>query len=366
MKPSPHTDHLTQAELELLLAGNPDAQTRQRLEQLLAECELSREAAAGYAAVPGAMADLPALKKSIALKSGLAKPVWLNSVLIGGAAVAVAAITYFSWPNAETKPLAVTTPQQPVQTVQTPPAANDFPADVVLTPEAEHFVNPEAKPAALTEKQKPAADTAKISPEPIIDAQPIAPAQANNISPAQPDVPAHSEPQYNAPVSYILDLKVTDFEKYYRGNIEVKELQLPGVPAQFEDTIRQRHDAESSETVREVPAEKFLREGLKAFRDGHYGRCVEKMEVLRKNNPADLNAAFYMGVCYVKLEMYSNALPLLDEVLKSPNNVFHEEAKWYKAQALIGDGQTEEGNELLKEIASGNGFYKQKAAEMLK
>jgi tetratricopeptide (TPR) repeat protein len=178
-----------------------------------------------------------------------------------------------------------------------------------------------------------------------------------------PVVPKNPEIGYNASIGYIMDLKVTEFEKYYRKMVEVDELEFTGVSAQFDNFASEQEN--DGETVREVPAEQFLNEGLRAFHNGHYGKCIEKMEVLRKNNPSDLNAAFYMGVSYVKLEMYEKSIPFFDQVLNSPNNVFHEEANWYKALALIGNGNTEAAKKVLTEISQKDGFYKEKAAAKL-
>jgi hypothetical protein len=362
MKSSRHNDHLTQNELEDFLRGNLQPGDKQRVEKLLEDCELSREAVKGYAAVPAAFADLPALQKQVAVKSGLANPVWLNTILIGGVIAAIGTAGYFFMKDDSGLPGKIA-----VKTEISSPA---FEEPVVLSPEAENFINPEAKPQKpLAVKQKSKSDSAKGN---VVPGRPVAdPGPGIPVSPPEPlESPKPVIPKqpsgYNAPVGYIFDLKITEFDNYYRGGtIEVPEIELRGVPAQFEDS-NQRDEAEKEETVRQVPAEKFLREGLLAFRDGHYGRCIEKMEVLNKHNAADLNAAFYMGVCYVKLEMFRKAIPLLDQVLASGNNVFHEEAKWYKAQALIGNGQQEEGNKLLREIADGDGFYKQKAADMLR
>ena len=63
MKPSPH---ITQPELEAYLSGKLGPEAKAKVDQLLGECELSREAVAGFTAVPGALNDLPALKQQIA------------------------------------------------------------------------------------------------------------------------------------------------------------------------------------------------------------------------------------------------------------------------------------------------------------
>jgi tetratricopeptide (TPR) repeat protein len=190
--------------------------------------------------------------------------------------------------------------------------------------------------------------------KPIVDSVPVATSVA-------------ASEKYNASAGYIVDLKVTEFDKYYRSQtIEVKELKLGGTPAEFEDQDAGKKDAKDGEIVHSVPSDQFLREGLLAFRDARYGKCVSKMEVLLTHNPDDINALFYTAVSYVKLEMYSKAIPLLDKIIADPNNVFDEEAEWYKALALEGNGDTAAAQELFKKISTNGGFYSKQAASRLK
>ncbi len=358
MKTSPHTDHLSPKELSDLINGKIDAKSNTRIHKLLEDCELSKEALAGFIAVPGAMKDISSLNKSISVKSGIIKtPIWMSVVTVVVGAGLVIGMGYALWPG-EDKPVELNyIPETPKVYVASTP-------DVDLTPAAEHFVNPEAKPKSQAViSQGKIVDTTNVKP---IDSktEQIAVTEVEKVE-VKPIVPSHPEVGYNASVGFIQDLKITEFEKYYRKTIEVREPILKGVPAQFEDETKQKAEG-GNETVRNVPAEQFLNEGLFAFHDGRYGRCIEKMEVLKKFNDKDLNATFYMGVSYVKLEMFEKAIVMFDQILSNANNVFHEEANWYKALALIGNGNIEAAKILLNEIASKEGFYKEKAITKLK
>lgn len=364
MKPSPSTDYFTQQQLTDFLEGKLDPSAKAKAEKLLSDCELSREAVAGFTAVPGAIAELPSLQKEIAQRSGMqASKFWLNTFIGTIAVAAIGVAAYFAWPEKQKQisqePLAqvsTTTSPQPDQT-------NILP-NVPLTPESEHFVNPEAKPV-VKKAAAPSKDSATAHPDLTANYPQDYEAPQPLPETHKPVVPKKTEPGYNASVGFVLDLKVTEYDKLYKGTIVQKELPLPGVPAQYEDKEGRDRDKDAIPSVREIPKDQFLVEGLQAFRDERYGRCIEKMELLRKNNPNDLNAAFYMGVSYVKLEMYGKAIPLLDEILNAPNNVFHEEARWYKAQALRGEGDTDGARKLFTEIAGKEGFYQQKAKDAL-
>ena len=357
MKTSLHNDHLSQQELRDALRGKSGA----RVKKLLDDCELSKEALAGFTAFPDAMNDMSSINKEIAKKSGMVQtPKWMSVVTIVIGIALVAGIGYALWPH---EPEISQQPQIDMLPVYSPPANSPV---VDLTPKEEHFVNPEAKvkPVATISQGKPV-DSVGTNPAETKQ-EPIAVEPVEKIE-VKPVVPVHPEAGYNAPVGFIHDLKITEFDKYYRkATIEVREPALKGgVSAQFEDEGKQKEDGET-ETVRNIPAEKFLNDGLLAFHDGKYGRCIEKMEVLKKFNDKDLNATFYMAVSYFQLDMNAKAIAMFDEVLNAPNNVFHEEAKWYKALALIKNGQTDAAKTLLNEIAAKDGFYKEKAIEKLK
>ncbi|HLG03801.1 MAG TPA: hypothetical protein VI731_09420 [Bacteroidia bacterium] len=362
MKFSLHNGHLSPAALRAYLGGKLQGNEKLRADELLEECDLSRDAVEGFSCNPAALADLPALQKKIEINSGLKNPAWMNVTVITAGIGIVAVSAWFILGN---KQEINKRPINPDQATIAEPVQNALP---VLTPQSEHFVNPDAKLSqAITKRKTPVADSQagknisvpgkEVFAIPVLQPSPLS-------IPASVIVTPH--PGYNASVVFILDLKVTDFEKLYKGTTIIKRgLRMSGVPAQFDDEKDRDRINTDEETVNLIPAENFLREGLQAFRDGRYGRCIEKMETLKKNNPADINALFYIGASYVKLEMHGKAIPFLDQVLNSSNNVFHEEAIWYKALALIGSGQMEAGNKLLEEIAEGQGFYQAKAKELL-
>jgi hypothetical protein len=359
-----HTSTLTAEQLEAFLEGKLSPEDAQRVQHLLDDCELSKEALEGYALVPGAFADVDALKKSIAKKSGMTSLNW-STILLGVVAIAALSFGITVFFNEDTQPeprVAQTTEVVPERTVTSTPAN-------VLSPSQDHFVNPEAK-VVTTHTQQLNVTTVDSNSVTFVENVVIQPIPVDgNLNPivdTVPVVPKIAEPEYNAQVGFLVDLKITEFDKYYTTPIEVKETPLTGVPAQYEDDHGMMKEYEEEETVRQVPADQFLREGLIAFRDARYGKCISKMEVLLDHNENDINALFYSAVSYVKLEMYSKAIPLLDKIIADPNNVFDEEAEWYKALALEGNGDTLAANELFRKISTGSGFYAKQAAAKLR
>lgn len=368
MNTSHTSSTLTAEQLEAFLEGKLSPEETQRVQHLLDDCELSKEALEGYAIVPGAFADVEGLKKSIAKQSGMSSVSWST---IGLGVVAIAALSVFLTIFFGEDPKPATTVAQSDQTsaidlttVEAPAPAN------ILIPAEDHFVNPEANArfqqfANDDPKKSAFTDSFVVKPnEPLLPI-PVE-MQPKLIADTTPVKTVVAEASYNAQVGFLLDLKITEYDKYYlTETIEVKDFPLTGTPADKENKDALGDPAEE-ETVRSVPADQFLREGLIAFRDARYGKCISKMEVLLDLNENDVNALFYSAISYVKLEMYSKAIPLLDKIIADPNNVFDEEAEWYKALALEGNGDSTAAQVLFKTIAEKNGFYSKQASAKLR
>lgn len=353
------TSTLTAEQLEAFLEGKLSPDETKRVQHLLDDCELSKEALEGYSIVPGAFADVDVLKKSIAKQSGMNALSWstigLSVVAIG---IVATLITVF-YPTGD----------EPVVAEQEPPVQNysiSIPVpENTLSPDEDHFVNPEAVMVSVNIPKNTITSTGDTITKVDFSAEVLQPIPLDaNKQPLVDTVPVVpkivEQEQYNAQAGFIVNLKVTEFDKYYKTQtIEVRDLPLTGTPADREN--KEAGDPVEEETVRAVPADQFLREGLIAFRDARYGKCISKMEVLLDLNENDINALFYSAVSYVKLEMYSKAIPLLDKIIADPNNVFDEEALWYKALALEGNGDDAAAQIVFKQISDKGGFYAEQA-----
>lgn len=372
-KTHPSTTHFDAKLLQDYLEGTLNANERQRVEQLLSDSELSREAVLGYTAMPGAFADISSIRAEIASRSGLSSAsttlsnVWTKWILFAGGFAVAAITTVWIWPSAKEQK---SSPQLFVS--ELPIVTSD--SMKPLLPETEHFINPATKPIKVEVKSAQKASTKQVSPlqsSPSLVSKdaPFSPIESKPIITPIPVLKPIEEARqahfrYNFPIEYILDLKITDFSRYYEQSIATKAISLTGLPAEYEDTssLRKR---KKDDDGRKVSAEKFLRQALTAYREERYGRCIAQFEILLANSPDDINAKFYMAVCYSKLELYNKALPLLDDVLISPNNAFYQEAEWYKALTLLNTGNSFEAKELFQKILDEGGFYQLQAKEKL-
>jgi len=358
---------LSETELRAYCRGRLDTREQHRLERHLTDCALCSAAVAAFAAAPAALDDVPGLKRTLASKIGKGA-IGLGTTVIGafavvGLVVAGVAVKQAFWPAEE-----VNNAAPPAVIRQSPETSAPVLAENKPGLE-EFFIRPGA-PVHETNTPSPAVspidtqmkEKVEITPLEVIPAKPLQPIAAGDTSSARHEE-AETGQEYNSPVVYIRDLKITDFEKYYRKPLS---LQAQHLSARYHDMDSRRADfAERAATTRTVTADEVLDDALNYFNQGRYGKSISQFDLLLNHNSKDLNALFYVAVCEVRLELYDRAIPLLDKVLASSNNVFHQEAEWYKALALIGQGNMDEAKLLLQEIASKKGFYKKQAEEKL-
>ncbi|MFL5753929.1 MAG: tetratricopeptide repeat protein [Bacteroidia bacterium] len=168
----------------------------------------------------------------------------------------------------------------------------------------------------------------------------------------------------NAPVIYIYDLKVTDYLKLYFKKTDPFTIRNGGLTADYENIKGYHPNKNKEEPV--YTADMVLKDGLNAFNKAEYGRSLSFFSILLDLNKKDVNALFYSGLSYYHTDKAQNAINMLDRVLENENNVFQQEAEWYKALSLIKNKDTEAAKQLLLKINARQGFYAERAGEKLK
>jgi tetratricopeptide (TPR) repeat protein len=143
----------------------------------------------------------------------------------------------------------------------------------------------------------------------------------------------------NSPVIYLYDLKVTDYQKLYYNP---------------DGTVLTIHD---------TAAPNLISLALKNFSAQKFDAAIAKLKPLL--NRDDPNAFFYTGAAYYYQKNYPQALLMLNRIGNLTNNVFKQEAYWYKALCFIDLQKTDEAKTLLQHIADAQGFYAAQAKKQL-
>jgi len=166
---------------------------------------------------------------------------------------------------------------------------------------------------------------------------------------------------------FLSNLLVVDYSEIYTEEISVPNFELTGTTADKEN----KEDTGSSELAVNTFTQKityidFLREAQLKFRRNKFKNALKDYRTILNHYANDVNAHFYMALCYFNINKQKKAIQHFDRVLEHEFNTFHEEANWYKALSLYELGKTSKCITLLNQIANANGFYAEKASRMLK
>ncbi|HEY1039364.1 MAG TPA: hypothetical protein VGF30_08180 [Bacteroidia bacterium] len=165
----------------------------------------------------------------------------------------------------------------------------------------------------------------------------------------------------NSPVLYIYDLKVTDFQKLYFKKMKPYTIVENGLSAAFENTEAYKAYKSENKLLNPYTLDMLLKDALFAFSKGKYKQSLVLFDELLNYNKNDVNALFYSGMCQYYKGEYADADYRFNRVFQGENNVFNQEAEWYKALSLQKSGDTKEAIELLLKINKKKGFYADKA-----
>ena len=105
---------------------------------------------------------------------------------------------------------------------------------------------------------------------------------------------------------------------------------------------------------------------LQKYQDKNYTEALNLFGQVIANNPENMASHFYSGVSLQETGKYSNAIEEYKTVMLNKDNLFTEQAQWYTGLCLLQTNDDKKAYRQFKKIAESNGFYKQKATDILK
>lgn len=123
----------------------------------------------------------------------------------------------------------------------------------------------------------------------------------------------------------------------------------------------------SSKTNVENTVEKMsedMADAMNDFDSKDYKTAAKKFKKIANNDPSNLDAVYFEGVSLFIDKSANKALKNFDKLIE--NNAKHVNgSKWYKSQILLQKGKKEEAKELLNELKSSEGTFKDRAVKKL-
>lgn len=110
----------------------------------------------------------------------------------------------------------------------------------------------------------------------------------------------------------------------------------------------------------------FLQQANSYFAGGEYEKALQLYEKAINENEEKFVFQFYKAASLQNLERFEEAIPEYSAVIKHGDNMFVEEAEWYRALCYLRTDQKEVAQKHLSAIIDRNGFYAKDAKAVLR
>jgi tetratricopeptide (TPR) repeat protein len=115
----------------------------------------------------------------------------------------------------------------------------------------------------------------------------------------------------------------------------------------------------------DADAVNLMSKGFDLYNQGDYNKALLVFHDVLKINENMPSARFYSGASYQGISQFSNAIIEYDKVIEQNNNLFVEQAEWYRALCYLGLDDRDNASSSLYAIMEKKGFYKEKAQRVL-
>lgn len=105
-----------------------------------------------------------------------------------------------------------------------------------------------------------------------------------------------------------------------------------------------------------------LNDALEKFQNKEYADAINLLTI----NETNVVAKYYLGLSYMETDQFVKAKASFQNILDSPDNLFIEQAKWYKGLCLLKLDETEAATELFTSILSDDSLYNEDVTNILR
>jgi len=112
--------------------------------------------------------------------------------------------------------------------------------------------------------------------------------------------------------------------------------------------------------------DRTLMDAMYQYENGQYRDAIESFKLVLNADPDMTASSFYSGISYFELEEYLNADKSFTKVIEHDDNLYIEQAKWYRGLVYVTMNETEKAKVQFRQIASKEGYYRDEAERILK
>ena len=116
----------------------------------------------------------------------------------------------------------------------------------------------------------------------------------------------------------------------------------------------------------DVTIDQILQEALIKYDNQQYREAVILFEKVLDSDSELIPAQLYAGISYMEIKKYSQAETSFNKVINHNDNLFIEQAEWYIGFCYLMTERKEKAIKQFSKIAAEDGFYRDKAKNILK
>jgi TolA-binding protein len=133
--------------------------------------------------------------------------------------------------------------------------------------------------------------------------------------------------------------------------------------ARIEPLYYQSIESRGEETLSET--EKLFQQGMAFYQQGDYDSAINKLLLVIKNLPEDVNANFYVGLCYLLMKKTDRAIFHLQKVIEMKGEFLFEKCYWYLGNAYLLKNDGKQALKMFDKAVAMEGDFEWEAMEMI-
>lgn len=124
------------------------------------------------------------------------------------------------------------------------------------------------------------------------------------------------------------------------------------------------YDASYATRSVSVSADKF-KKAMENYTAGNYKDSWILLKNITDNDKTDMGSFFFRGICAMETDNFDDAITSFNAVIADRRSLYVEQSEWYYALCLLKKDDMISARIQFRKISDGEGFYKDKAKEIL-
>lgn len=134
--------------------------------------------------------------------------------------------------------------------------------------------------------------------------------------------------------------------------------------ARIEPLYYQPIESRGEESLSET--ERLFQQGMAFYQQGEFQSAINKLLLVIKTQPDDVNANFYVGLCYLLTKKPDRAIIFMQKVIELNGEFLFEKCYWYLGNAYLLKNDRKKALEMFEKVVGMEGDFEWEAKGMIK